>query len=270
MTQQTSAAPTGTSHGRLVGIVAVLLALAAMHVARPVLLPLVTGLLIAALSWPLNHWLSERIPRGLALLTTVLVVTIAILALFGAVGWGAASVVNRLREQPERLGALHERVNSATQRFGVTVPDFGVSTLVDPRSNSGAGPDTSTGTITGGSASAANAHASGGSGAADSASAGGAQRTALAKRFGFGAYSTFGYLGLAVGFAALALAELRITREKMVLRFGERQGGKVLAIGAELAHAMRRYVKVKSITSLIAGVSTAAISLIFGIEFAAL
>lgn len=268
MTQQTSAAPTGTSHGRLVGIVAVLLALAAMHVARPVLLPLVTGLLIAALSWPLNHWLSERIPRGLALLATVLVVTIAILALFGAVGWGAASVVNRLREQPERLRALHERVSSATQRFGVTIPDFGISTLVDPRSNSGAGPDSSLVTGTAGSTSAASSRPSGGPSVADTA--GGAQRTALAKRFGFGAYSTFGYLALAVGFAALALAELRITREKMLLRFGERQGGKALAIGAELAHAMRRYVKVKSVTSLIAGVSTAAISLIFGIEFAAL
>ena len=136
MTDLSRAESTKVSRSRLVGIIAVLLTFAAMHFARPVLLPLAAGLLIAALSWPAHHWLKARIPRGLALLATVLLVTITILALFSAVAWGVMSVADRLREQPERLEALHERLNAATQRFGVSVPDFGLG-------GEGTGADTS-------------------------------------------------------------------------------------------------------------------------------
>ena len=260
-------APT-VSRTRLAGISAVLLALAAAHFARPVLLPLVAGLLFAALSWPAYHWLKARIPRGLALLATVLLLTLTILAMFAAVGWGLASVVTRLREQPERLEALQQRLNAATRPLGVTIPDLGlvgdsaVAGGSGSRSSEPAGPRRGSG---------ADSVLGAGSGAAsDSASVGGTNRGAVARRLGFGIYSMFGYFALAVGFAALTLAELPVTREKMLLRFGAGQGGRVLAIGAELAQSMRRYMKVKTITSVIAGVSTGLLSLVFGIEFAAL
>ena len=248
MADSTRAAPTGTRN-RMVAVIAVLLTLAALHFARPVMLPFVAGLLIAALAWPVYHWLQSRIPRGLALLATVLLVTAVVAALFGAVGWGAASVVNRLQEQPERLHALQQRANAATRRFGVSLPQLG-------------GGGSSGAAESGGSAAR--------SGSGSASSGGGTDRGALAKRLGVGAYSTFGYIALAIGFAALALSEVRTTRTKLELRFGQQRAARALTIGAELGQAMRRYMKVKSVTSVIAGISTGALSLAFGIEFAAL
>jgi predicted PurR-regulated permease PerM len=82
-------------------------------------------------------------------------------------------------------------------------------------------------------------------------------------------YSTLGYLALAVGFAALTLAELRDARHRVQLRFERAQAERLLGISAEVAASIRRYFKVKSITSGIAGVSTGLLSLLFGIKFAA-
>ena len=223
---------------------AVLLALAALHFGRPVFLPFVAGLLIASLAWPAYDAMKGRIPGGLALLATVLLVTAIVAALFGTVGWGAASVVNRIREQPERVQSLERRLNAVTNRFGITLPDFGADAPAA---------DTTRSTVP-----------------ADDGPEGGAERGALAKRIGVGIYTMLGYLALAIGFAALTLSELPATRDKALLRFGDDRGRKALAIGAEVAQSMRRYLKVKSITSVLAGVSTGAISLIFGIEFAAL
>ena len=262
-----SSSPT---RSRLVALVAVLLVLAALHFARPVMLPFVAGLLIATLSWPAFHWLKGRIPRGLALLATVLLVTITALALIGAVGWGAASVVDRLRDQPERIRALQQRANAATQRFGISFPALGggagQGAAQGAGSGQGAGQGGAQGAGSGQGASAGQGQGQGGG----KDSAGGTVRSDLAKRFGVGVYSTLGYLALAIGFAALTLAELPVTREKIGLRFGRGQASRMLSIGSELADAMRRYMKVKTITSVIAGVSTGALSLIFGIEFAAL
>ena len=255
MPEPTAAEPSA-ARGRLIGIIAVLLILAALHFARPVMLPFVAGLLIAALSWPAYRWLQHRIPRGLALLATVLLVTSIVLALFGAVGWGAASVVKRLQDQPERLRALQQRANAATQRVGLSLPELGIG--AEPSGASGSAGAASTGD----SASAG--------GAGRSQSGAGSKRGALAKRFGVGVYSVFGYLALAIGFAALTLSEVRTTPEKLDLRFGQARAQRMLSIVGEVGAAMRRYVRVKSITSIIAGVSTGALSLIFGIEFAAL
>ena len=90
--------------------------------------------------------------------------------------------------------------------------------------------------------------------------------SSVAKRLGIGLYSTLGYLALAVGFAALVLAELRVARERVRVRFEPRSAQRLLEICGEIAHAMRRYVRVKSITSAIAGVASGVLSLIFGIE----
>ena len=266
MADHPEAESSSPTRSRLVAVVAVLLVLAALHFARPVMLPFVAGLLIAALSWPAFHWLKGRLPRGLALLATVLLVTVTTLALFGAVGWGAASVVDRLRDQPERIRALQQRANAATQRFGISFPLLGGGTGQGAGAAQGASPEQGARSGQGESSRQGQAQGQGGGGG----SAGGTDRSDLAKRFGVGVYSTFGYLALAIGFAALALAELPVTREKLGLRFGTVQAGRILAIGGELADAMRRYMKVKTITSVIAGISTGALSLIFGIEFAAL
>ena len=222
--------------GRAIGLIAAVLAVAALRAARPVVLPFVTGVMLAALGWPMLHWLQHRIARPLALLLTILAISLSLLAILGAVGWSAVSVATDLRNRSDRIEALHARASAAAGRFGLSLPPL--------RDSSPAGADSGT---TGGSA-----------------GIGG-----TANRIGVGFYATFGYLGLAVGFAALLLAELHDARARIRLRFEEEKAGRMIGIASEVARAVRRYFKVKTITSAIAGIATGLLSLFFGIEFAA-
>jgi predicted PurR-regulated permease PerM len=238
---------------RAAAVIAVLLALIVMQLARAVLLPFVLGLMIAALAWPMLRWLQAKVPRPVALLLTILAVTTVLLAVLGAIGWSTASVARDLRSRSDRITSLRQRADSIADQFGVSLPTFGGESSA---SGSG-GEGTSTGPTQPGGAVPTDQAASEGSG-----SGGGA------KRAGVALYSTLGYLGLAVGFAALTLAELRAIRHRIRLRFDPPRADRILGISGEVAAAMRRYFKVKSITSAIAGVSMGLLSLLFGIKFA--
>lgn len=227
------------TRNRLLSVVAVLLSLAALHFGRPVFLPFIAGLLIASLAWPVHPWLAARIPRGAALLATILVIVSVFTALLGAVAWSAARVATSVQEHPERIDSLHRRASAAVSGFGMTLPARGGDA----------------GSSAGGSAPR---------GEPGQSSFG----TDLAKRLGVGVYSVLGSLALAVGFAALTLAELRTARDRIRLRFGADDAARLLGISSEIAGSMRRYVRVKSITSAIAGIASGVLSLIFGLEFA--
>jgi len=205
---------------RLIAILAVIATLFALKETRPVSLPLVTGVMIAVLVWPVKHRLERRIPGGLALLATVLLVVVVLAAVLGALGWSAASVGEEMLRRRERLTALEQQARAAASRFGVQLPE-------------GGGPDST-----------------------------------FLKRVGTGFYTLLGYLSLAVGFAALALAELRETRGKIRDRFADARAERLLGISAEVAADVRRYFAVKSLTSGIAGVSTGVVAFAVGLDFA--
>ncbi len=235
---------------RAVGLIAVVLSIAALRAARPVLLPVVTGIMFAALGWPMLHWLQHRIARPLALLLTILAIAVSLLAILGAVGWSTVSVAADLRERSDRLEALHQRASATAARFGLELPSLGGQS---PGSESRTG-------ATGQGASGADST----SGAAKASGP-----SSMASRIGVSLYETLGYLALAVGFAALILAELRDARERIRLRFPPDTARKMIGVSSEVAQAMRRYVKVKTVTSAIAGVATGVLSLLFGIQLAA-
>lgn len=219
---------------RLLGIAVVLLSLAALHFSRPVTLPLVAGLMIAALAWPLQQRLERRIPRWAALLVTILAVTVALIALLAAIGWSATSIVRDLQQQTERIASLQLRVSAVTERFGITLPQFGNGRQMSDT----AGGDSNSGT------------------------------SSFARKIAGALLTTLGYLALSIGFAALALAERRDACDKIRRRFPEARANTLLGICASIAEAARRYFRAKSLTSAIAGAVTGVVALVFGIKFA--
>ena len=207
---------------RLIALATVLAALFMLREARPVMLPLVTGLVIAMLAWPVQHRLERAgAPHWLALLTTVLVVILVLLALLAALGWSAVSVGEQMMRRQARLAAFEQQASALASRVGLELPR-----------------------------------------------AGGGQSSDLAKRIATYLYTGAGYLALAVGFAALALAELRATRRKVRQRFSDPRAERLLGISAEVAADVRRYFAVKSLTSGIAGASTGLLALVVGLDFA--
>jgi len=234
----------------LLALVATLLTLAALQLGRPVMLPLVTGLMIAALAWPVFQWLQQKIPRALALLVTILAVVAVLLTILGAIGWSAVAVASDLRKRSDRIASLHQQASAVAERFGLDLPPLG---------SGGEKPDSS----------AAGAKRSTGEHTAAPVTAGEGGGSRLANRVGVGIYTMLGYLGLAVGFAALILAELRDARHRIRLRFEAAQADRIIGITSEVADSIRRYFKIKSITSGIAGVTTGLLALLFGIKFVA-
>jgi AI-2 transport protein TqsA len=207
---------------RLIALATVVLTLFALREARPVMLPLVTGLVIAMLAWPVQARLQRAgAPRWLALLATVLVVILVLVALIAAVGWSVASVAEEMVRRQARLAMFEQQANAIASRFGVELP----------RSDDG-------------------------------------RSSELVKRIGGALYAGAGYLALAVGFAALALAELRATRLKVRQRFSDPRAERLLGISAEVAGDVRRYFAVKSLTSGIAGASTGLLAFAVGLDFA--
>ena len=233
---------------RALALIAIVLAVAALHLVRPVVLPFVTGIMIAALGWPMLQWLRQRLHRSLALLLTILTVSIVLLTILAGIGWSTVSIATDLRERRDRIDALHRRASAVVGPFGIEVPPFELGDA--GRDSSGGASDTAR------------------AGGERAPGAGGGGRS-LAGRLGVGVYSMLGYLGLAVGFAALILAELHDARERIRLRFDPKEATRILEVSSEVAQSIRRYFKVKSITSAIAGIATGLLSLAFGIEFAA-
>jgi AI-2 transport protein TqsA len=207
---------------RLIALTAAILAMFALRETRPVMLPLVTGLVIATLAWPVQHRLERAgAPHWLALLATVLVVVLVLVALLGAIGWSAASVGEQMMRRQARLAMFEQQASAIAARFGLELP----------RPAGGRSAD-------------------------------------IVKRIGGALYAAAGYLALAVGFAALALAELRITRRKIAQRFSDPRAKRLLGISAEVAGDVRRYFAVKSLTSGITGLSTGLLALAVGLDFA--
>lgn len=219
MTDRDSSAQ-GSATLRLIAVIAVILTLFALRETRAVTLPLVTGLMIAVLAWPLRQRLERIIPHPLALLVTILVVVIVLAALLAAIGWSAASVGEEMVRRQARLTAIEQQARAVAARFGVALP---------PRS----GPDST-----------------------------------FVKRIGVTLYTGIGYLALAIGFGALALAELRATRRKIQDRFSDARAERLLDISSEVASDVRRYFAVKSLTSGIAGASTGILAFAVGLDFA--
>lgn len=232
--------PGGSTRARLIAVIAVVLAVLLLRMTRSVTMPVVAGMLVAALAWPMKRWWERMLPRPLALLATVLVVIAAVVALLLAIAWGGSLVAERIGERGDRIEVLRERIGRVTGVLDAA-PSGGrqdgapASDAPDPAAESG------------------------------SASTGGS--SGLAQRVMSMAISTASALAFVIAFMALALAEARDAGARVRGRFPEEQARRLLAIVEEAGTAMQRYFVVKSFTSFITGMSTLVITLLFGLDF---
>ena len=214
---------------RLIGVIAVLLSLAALKLGKPVMMPFTVGLFFAMLTWPLERFLARRLPRWLALLVAILALIVVLSALFAGIAWSVAAVIEEGERHRDKISSLMARASAWVGGFGLSLPGA---------AGAGTAPD-SNGTA-----------------------------TAVAERMGRALFSGGGYIALALGFAALSLAELNDVRRKVRERFSRENAERMLAIGARVSVAFRRYIVVKSLTSLIAGVASGVFAMLVGLDFA--
>src|SRR5688500_13783704 len=229
----TSARTSHTMRDRLLAVTAAILLLFVLRASREVTMPLALGLTFAVLAWPIQHRVSRRAPGWAGLLAAVLVIVLAVGGVLALLAWSSNLLVSRVQDERAKIGELRGRVSAVATRVGM---------------------------------------ASGAPAPSDSASGnegGGGAQGGMAQRVAGAILGSLTSLGLAIGFAALSLAELGAVRARVRSRFEQATADRLLGITGEVTCAVRRYFVVKSLTSFIAGVSTGLIALAFGLDLAA-
>jgi predicted PurR-regulated permease PerM len=87
-------------------LVLVFLVLAASSVAQAVLEPVVFAIFVIALMWPLQKTLQSKMPKGLALLITILVTVAFVVALTSMVVWGSGEVADWITSNLPNIQAV--------------------------------------------------------------------------------------------------------------------------------------------------------------------
>jgi len=115
----TGAVARGSVGTRLLAVIAVVLVLDALRIARPVVLPVAAAVFVLMVAWPLEPWLERRVPRWIALAGTFLVVLIALALFLAALTWCVQLVVERVQSHREELEKLRRLAGSYGARFGI-------------------------------------------------------------------------------------------------------------------------------------------------------
>lgn len=218
-------------------VTGVVLAVAALKLARPVVLPLVIGLFLTILAYPLYRRMRRALPRRirwLSLVATMLLLLGALGGFAAAVAVSGRAVVRELRTREGEIRSRLQAVRSSAAEVGVALPGGVAGGQSDPAGTSSQG-------------------------------SGGGSTTGQPARTVAMLVETAGGLLLALAFAALGLAEAGEARARLARVRG---GDRVLAALDEAGPAFRRYVWVKSLTSAITGVATALASLALGLPLA--
>lgn len=82
----------------LTAVIATIMVVAALTLGKPVTLPLVLGVFLIVLAWPLQEALERRVPRALALTGTAIAVLTVIAIIAGAFTWSRVRVAERTPE----------------------------------------------------------------------------------------------------------------------------------------------------------------------------
>ncbi len=102
-------------------ICASFLLIAGIYFASSVFAPLTFALLALALVWPLQGWLEERMPKGLALFIT-LTVTIAVVLIFASmIAWALSGIADWLIRNVQTFQALYIQATDWLEEHGIFV-----------------------------------------------------------------------------------------------------------------------------------------------------
>ena len=243
-----------TTAGRVLAIViGTVLTVQFLRLTKPVVLPLVAGIFLAILARPLHVRVRDALPRRirwLGLVVAMLAIIAGVAAFGGALALSGRAIGDELQSRRPQIETQLERLRSTAARSGIPMPQ----TLAGGRSSQGTGGAPEGGSATPGAAPDSTSERSGGSD--------------LASRVLRALAAGLAGLGLALAFAALGLAEAGEVRQR-IAHLGQGGGAsRALAAIDEAAPAFRRYVWVKSLTSLITGIATWLASLAFGLPLA--
>jgi predicted PurR-regulated permease PerM len=121
--EASAARPTSSRVGQaLLAIIALIVVGGALKLTASVTLPLAFALFLAAVCWPLQHRLEERMPRGVALALT-LAILLAVLLAFAGTLWFSATIV--ARDWPQYASQFQNYMDQArntAQQYGISLP----------------------------------------------------------------------------------------------------------------------------------------------------
>jgi AI-2 transport protein TqsA len=104
-----------------IGIIAVILAIAAVTIASTVFAPLALAFFVIALVWPVQRWLQERIPRLAALAITVLMMIAVGLAFASLAAWGFGRVGRSFVTDASRYQAFYDKIVTWLDGHGISI-----------------------------------------------------------------------------------------------------------------------------------------------------
>ena len=108
----------------MLGVCTVVLAAAALYLARPVFAPMAFSLLAIALLWPLQQLLVARMPKLVASALVMLATLLVLLALAAAVAWGFSLIAEWLVQNAGRFQSLHLAATTWLQAHGISISGF--------------------------------------------------------------------------------------------------------------------------------------------------
>jgi AI-2 transport protein TqsA len=109
----------GKIHHRAQVLIAVIMAVAALSVARSVFAPVAFALLIIAIVWPLQRSLQSFLPRLLALAICIVVMVGVFLAFGSLIGWAFGRVARWIVSDAERFQQFYEQATQWLEGHGI-------------------------------------------------------------------------------------------------------------------------------------------------------
>ena len=239
-------------------LLALVAIVAGLRAASPVLIPVVVGVALATLLWPVQKRLSRAAPRVVAFLCCVLLVLAGLAAGLGLVWLSLDALGEQAPRFTERLEQARESLRSALASRGIPAGDvLGGSDV--PSGTGGAGGEQPSEAQSGAGAQQESASQQGSDGTLNGQAAswvGSVIRTLV---------SGSALLGLAIAFFALGLWEVGDFQRRLRHDLGS-GGQRAFAIAERIAHEFRRFAGVKTVTSAITGISTGIATWLLGVE----
>jgi len=105
----------------LLGIICVVVLLAALNFAAAILAPVAGALFIIAIVWPLQDRLQRRLPQLLALAIVVALIVLAFIVFASVVAWGFGRVGRTLIAEAPRLQGLYGQTAAWLETHGIVI-----------------------------------------------------------------------------------------------------------------------------------------------------
>lgn len=105
----------------LLGIIVAILLITVMHATRGVTMPLGVALFIVILAWPLQRRLEEKLPQGVSLVITLIVILAVFGLLLAVLVLCADTVASQIPEYEERFSDLLQTIETWARQRGLSI-----------------------------------------------------------------------------------------------------------------------------------------------------